>query len=52
MPEVYAFLDNFSWSPDEMAELLVWNQEEDADPYENAKRWIKENPEKVQQWLP
>ena len=52
MPEVYAFLDNFKWSPDDMAELMVWNQEEDADPYENAKRWISENPEKVQEWLP
>ncbi len=52
MPEVYAFLDNFEWTPDEMAELMVWNQEEDSDPYETAKRWIEENPEKVNAWLP
>jgi glycine betaine/proline transport system substrate-binding protein len=51
MPEVYKFLDNFSWTPDEMAEVMVWNQEDGADPYENAKRWIKENEEKVKSWL-
>lgn len=51
MPEVYAFLDKFQWTPKDMAQLMVWNQEEDADPYENAKRWVQENPEKVQQWL-
>lgn len=52
MPEVYEFLDNFYWTPDDMAEVLVWNQESGADPYENAKRWIAENEDKVAQWLP
>ncbi len=51
MPDVYAFLDNFHWSPDDMAEVMVWNQEDDADPYENAKRWIAENEDKVNEWL-
>ncbi len=51
MPEVYAVLDKFHWGPDDMASVMVWNQEEGADPYENAKRWINENPEKVEAWL-
>ena len=50
-PEVYAFLDKFNWSPEDMAAVMVWNEEEGADPYENAKRWINENPEKVAEWL-
>ena len=51
MPEVYRFLDNFEWTPEEMQQVMVWNREEGAKPYENAKRWINENPEKVQAWL-
>jgi glycine betaine/proline transport system substrate-binding protein len=50
MPEVYAILDRFEWSPDEMAQLMVWNQKENADPYENAKRWISMNPGRVVEW--
>ncbi len=52
MPEVHAFLDAFQWSPEDMQQVMVWNREEGAKPYESAKRWINENPEKVQQWLP
>ncbi len=51
MPEVYKFLDAFKWNPEQMAQLMIWNQEEDADPYENAKRWIKDNSEQVDSWL-
>jgi len=52
MPEVYQFLDNFHWTPEDMQELMVWNQEKEASPYENAKKWVEENPEKVKAWLP
>ena len=51
MPEVHKFLDNFYWSPDDMAELMVWNQEKGADPYKNAVKWIKKNNDKVDKWL-
>lgn len=51
MPEVYRFLDNFSWTTDDMQQVMVWNREEGATPYETAKRWIAENPDKVQAWL-
>lgn len=51
MPEVYDFLDKFSWTPDDMAEVMVWNQEDGADMYENAKRWMNENEDKVNAWL-
>ncbi|EGV17608.1 glycine betaine ABC transporter substrate-binding protein [Thiocapsa marina] len=52
MPEVYAVLDNFSWTPDQMAELMVMNQERRADPLKNAKLWIAEHPDVVASWMP
>lgn len=51
MPEVYNFLDKFNWTPEDMEQVMVWNQEEDANPYDNAKRWIEENKDKVDAWL-
>lgn len=51
MPEVYQILDNFSWESADMEKIMVWNEEKGADPYENAKRWVKENPTKVNTWL-
>lgn len=51
MPEVYAFLDNFYWESSDISQVMVWNQEDGADPNETAKRWIKENPDKVNSWI-
>lgn len=51
MPEVYAFLDAFKWDPADMEQVMIWNTEEGADPYQTAKRWVEENPEKVNSWL-
>jgi glycine betaine/proline transport system substrate-binding protein len=51
MPDVYQFLDNFAWTLEDMQQVMVWNKE-GGTPYENAKRWIEENPEKVEAWLP
>jgi len=50
MPEVYRFLDNFHWTLAEIGQVMGWNAE-GADPYESAKRWIKENPDRVNEWL-
>ncbi|MDD4344055.1 MAG: glycine betaine ABC transporter substrate-binding protein [Eubacteriales bacterium] len=52
MPDVYALLDNFSWTPDDMAALMVSNSEEGADEYANAVAWIEENADKVAEWIP
>lgn len=51
MPEAYAILDAFEWTPEDMGEVMLMNQEEDADPYENAQKWVEENQEQVQEWL-
>jgi len=50
-PEVYNFLKRMHWDLDVMQRVMAWNQEEGADPYENGKRFIKEYPELVNQWL-
>lgn len=50
MPEVYRVLDRFHWTPADMEQLMVWNQEKGADPYKNAQRWVKEHPALVKQW--
>ncbi|MDY0189849.1 MAG: glycine betaine ABC transporter substrate-binding protein [Desulfuromonas sp.] len=52
MPEVYAVLDNFHWSPEQLQQVMVMNQQEDSDPYDNAVKWINEHPEMVNSWLP
>jgi glycine betaine/proline transport system substrate-binding protein len=51
LPEAYNFLDKFNWTPDEMDQVMVWNQMPGADPYRSAKRWMKYNTDKVQSWL-
>jgi glycine betaine/proline transport system substrate-binding protein len=50
MPEAYRFLDNFRWSLQEIGQVMAWNAE-GADPADSARRWIKENPERVKEWL-
>ncbi|WP_422103526.1 glycine betaine ABC transporter substrate-binding protein [Vreelandella sp.] len=51
MPEAYAILDAFEWTPDQMGEVMLMNQEDGSDPYENAKKWVEENQDVVEQWL-
>ena len=51
-PELYKFLKKFKWTAADIQTVMAWNQEEDADPYKNAVRWINENEDKVKEWLP
>jgi len=50
-PEVYRFLDNFKWSRNQMETVMAWDQEPGADRYEDAKRFVRENPELVNSWI-
>jgi glycine betaine/proline transport system substrate-binding protein len=53
MPEIYAFLDKFHWTPDDMAQLMIWIQEEGGlFTSEKALRFMKEHPDLVASWLP
>ena len=50
MPEVYDFLDRFSWDLSTMQGLMAKNQE-NGKPYENAKEFVKNHPKLVDKWL-
>ncbi len=51
MPEVYNFLDKFSWKdPNQLQMVMAWNQEPNASPEANAKKFLKENPDMMQAW--
>ncbi|GAB2799287.1 hypothetical protein GCM10027040_28000 [Halomonas shantousis] len=50
MPQAYCILDNFEWTPDQMGEVMLMNQEEDSDPYANAKQWVENHADIVDQW--
>lgn len=50
MPDAYAFLDKFYWTPDEMAEVMIAIQN-GAEPEEAAKEWVEQNADKVNAWL-
>ncbi len=52
MPEAYKVLDRFAWEPKDMEQVMTWNEKDEADPYENAKRWVNENRDRVDKWLP
>lgn len=49
-PEVYAILDRFSWSPDDMATVMIWIEDGMA-PEAAAKKWLAEHPEQAKAWL-
>ena len=51
-PDAWAFLTNFRYEdPGQLQRLMNWNQEKGADPLQNARRFIKENPQLVEAWL-
>ncbi|MFW6082063.1 MAG: glycine betaine ABC transporter substrate-binding protein [Desulfosalsimonas sp.] len=52
MPGAFGFLDSFSWGPEDIGQLMLWIQEDQGrHPYEKALRWLRHNPEKVDNWL-
>jgi glycine betaine/proline transport system substrate-binding protein len=51
LPEVYRVLDKFYWEPADMEQVMIWNEENNLDPYKNAQRWVKANPNKVNCWI-
>lgn len=52
MPDVYAFFDRFRYADaNQLETLMAWNQEKGADLMANARRFMKEHPELVREWL-
>ena len=53
MPEAYAFLDNFRWSPEQLGQLMIWIHDDGGMyPYEKVLRYMRTHPEQVESWLP
>ena len=50
-PVVYALLDNFYWEPADMASVMI-DIEEGMSEDEAAKKWIADNQDKVNEWIP
>ncbi|GGG24124.1 glycine betaine ABC transporter substrate-binding protein [Paenibacillus abyssi] len=48
--DAYALLDNFSWTPDDMAAVMV-EITEGKSPEDAAKAWVKQNADKVNEWI-
>lgn len=49
-PDVYKLLDQFKWTPDDMAQVMVAIQGGQS-PEEAAKAWVEANPDKVNRWI-
>jgi len=49
-PDVFSFLDNFFWTPEEMGEVMIYI-EEGMEPFDAARQWISENPDRVNEWI-
>ncbi|WP_449621232.1 glycine betaine ABC transporter substrate-binding protein [Robertmurraya sp. Marseille-Q9965] len=48
-PNAYTVLDQFFWTPDDMAQVMVEIQD-GADPEEAAAAWVEDNSDKVAEW--
>ena len=52
MPDVYRFLDNFNWTPEDLGQLMIWIREDEGMyPGEKALRYMRYHEEQVQSWL-
>jgi glycine betaine/proline transport system substrate-binding protein len=51
MPEIHKILSKFKLSLEDEQKVMVWNEEKGAKTADTAARWVKENPEKVKEWL-
>lgn len=48
-PEAYKVLDNFNWTVEDIESVMLAINNGES-PESAAKKWIKENPEKVAEW--
>lgn len=49
-PDVYKVMDQFQWTPEDMAKVMVGIQGGQS-PEEAAKAWVEANPDKVNEWI-
>lgn len=52
MPEAFRLLDNFRWEPRDVEHLMLWIEDDEGRfPYDKALRWMRANPEKIDDWI-
>lgn len=51
MPPVYLFLENYTISKEQIQEVMNMNNKA-PDLEDNANKWVAENPNTVEEWLP
>jgi len=52
MPDVYSFLDKFSWKTGELEQLMIWIKEDEGMfPGEKALRYMRYHEDQVDRWL-
>lgn len=51
-PEVYELFDNFAWTADDLSAAMILATEEGATSPAAAHKWVEENEELVNSWLP
>ena len=52
MPDVYRFLDNYNWAPEDLEQLMIWIQEDQGEyPDEKALRYMRYHSEQIQSWV-
>ncbi|RDX00981.1 MULTISPECIES: glycine betaine ABC transporter substrate-binding protein [Listeria] len=49
MPSAYTVLDRFNWTAEEMSDVML-QVNNGEDPEKAARKWIKDNPDKVKKW--
>lgn len=50
-PDAYELFDNFAWSPEDLGSAMAL-AEDLGDPKLAAQKWVEQNPELVNSWLP
>lgn len=49
-PVAYEIIDNFSWSLEDVQQIMTYLQEDGITPSEAGRRWMDDHPEKVKKW--
>ncbi|MEA1961878.1 MAG: glycine betaine ABC transporter substrate-binding protein [Bacillota bacterium] len=52
MPEVYELFDNFQWTLKDIGSAMLLDLQDDMNSKEAAHKWVQENEELVNSWLP
>lgn len=48
----YQLVKKFRWTNDDQNQVALWIAKDNMSPEAAAKKWVEQNPDKVQDWLP